>query len=250
MRRFDIGLVPLKDNKFNECKSELKGLEYSILGIPYLASPLPAYRRLVKDGENGILCGRPREWYSSLSKLIEDELLRNMRRERTISMPWHWDSLQFEYSYYLLESLLLEFRPSEDFMLFNPDCEDFDYHIDVVEALIHGQLSDKEKRIVIGLLEGCKRYNICEELRISHDKYEQMYINAILKLMKHLNKHFRRGDYKMEKYLTIKEMAEILSVSEEVLERMIREGALPHLRIGKAIRLDRNEVIKKLKQCH
>lgn len=77
LRRFDIGLVPLKDNKFNECKSELKGLEYSILGIPYLASPLPAYRRLVKDGENGILCGRPREWYSSLSKLIEDELLRN-----------------------------------------------------------------------------------------------------------------------------------------------------------------------------
>ena len=84
LARFDIGLVPLVENKFNRCKSDLKGLEYSRLSIPFLASPLPAYRRVVKDGENGFLCGRPRDWTNRLSFLIEnpDEREKMGRRAR------------------------------------------------------------------------------------------------------------------------------------------------------------------------
>lgn len=74
---FDIGLVPLVENDFNRCKSELKGLEYSCLGIPVLASPLPSYLRLIKDGENGFICDNPREWFGKLSYLVENEGARN-----------------------------------------------------------------------------------------------------------------------------------------------------------------------------
>lgn len=82
LSRFDIGLVPLQDNEFNRCKSDLKGLEYSCLGIPFLASPLPSYRRLVKDGENGFLCSNPREWYTRLCRLVEDADVRRRMGQR------------------------------------------------------------------------------------------------------------------------------------------------------------------------
>jgi glycosyltransferase involved in cell wall biosynthesis len=76
LARFDIGLVPLVDNEFNRCKSDLKGLEYSCLGIPFLASPLPSYKRLVVEGENGFLCSSPREWYGRLCFLVENPATR------------------------------------------------------------------------------------------------------------------------------------------------------------------------------
>jgi len=81
LARFDIGLVPLLDNAFNRCKSDLKGLEYSALGIPFLASPLPAYRRLVEEGRNGFLCSHRREWFGRLCLLVEKEDLRRRMGE-------------------------------------------------------------------------------------------------------------------------------------------------------------------------
>ncbi len=86
LARFDIGLVPLLDNSFNRCKSDLKGLEYSALGIPFLASPLPAYTRLVRDGENGFLCPNRRAWFGRLCRLVEDEGLRRRMGEKAREM--------------------------------------------------------------------------------------------------------------------------------------------------------------------
>lgn len=76
LANFDIGLVPLADNEFNRCKSDLKGLEYSCLGIPVLASPTPSYQRLISDGINGYLCANTREWLGRLSYLVEKEAVR------------------------------------------------------------------------------------------------------------------------------------------------------------------------------
>lgn len=86
LARFDIGLVPLAENAFNRCKSDLKGLEYSALGIPFLASPLPSYLRLVENGQNGFLCAHRREWFGRLSLLVEKEELRRMMGERARQM--------------------------------------------------------------------------------------------------------------------------------------------------------------------
>jgi hypothetical protein len=63
--RFDIGLVPLADNEFNDSKSDLKGLEYAAAGIPFLATRAAEYQRL------GPEIARPiEEWPSALEELI------------------------------------------------------------------------------------------------------------------------------------------------------------------------------------
>jgi glycosyltransferase involved in cell wall biosynthesis len=68
----DIGLVPLAQNRFNEGKSYLKGLEYSACGIVPLATPTAQYKELIKDGWDGWLCDMPFQWKNALNTLVED----------------------------------------------------------------------------------------------------------------------------------------------------------------------------------
>ena len=73
---FDIGIAPLVDTEFNRSKSDLKVLEYSMVGIPVVASDVEAYRGFVKDGETGLLVKTAEQWRDALGKLIEDRSLR------------------------------------------------------------------------------------------------------------------------------------------------------------------------------
>lgn len=76
---FDVGLVPLVRNEFNEAKSCLKGMEYAACGIPCIASPTEEYKRWVVDGETGFLASRPADAIAALDLLYENRgLLREM----------------------------------------------------------------------------------------------------------------------------------------------------------------------------
>jgi glycosyltransferase involved in cell wall biosynthesis len=72
----DIFIAPLLDNAFNRCKSSLKFLEYSALGVPGVYSQLAPYERVVRDGENGFLAATCDQWEQSLARLIDDQALR------------------------------------------------------------------------------------------------------------------------------------------------------------------------------
>lgn len=72
----DIVIAPLGDNIFNRCKSGIKFLEYSALGIPGVYSNLEPYSSMVTQGENGLLATSQDDWKNSLCKLIEDPILR------------------------------------------------------------------------------------------------------------------------------------------------------------------------------
>jgi glycosyltransferase involved in cell wall biosynthesis len=72
----DIFLAPLRENLFNQCKSHLKFLEYSALGIPGVYSNITPYMNIVKHGENGFLASSLDEWEEYLGQLIEDQDLR------------------------------------------------------------------------------------------------------------------------------------------------------------------------------
>ena len=69
---FDIGLAPLAPGTFNEFKSELKLLEYSGRGIPWIASDAPPYRQLCEQWSwGGRLCREPHQWIDQLQALLD-----------------------------------------------------------------------------------------------------------------------------------------------------------------------------------
>ncbi|MBU2839939.1 glycosyltransferase [Acidithiobacillus thiooxidans] len=51
----DINLVPLQDNVFTNCKSDLKYFEAGIVGVPSVASPVFSYRSSICHEKNGYL---------------------------------------------------------------------------------------------------------------------------------------------------------------------------------------------------
>lgn len=73
---FDIGLAPIVDSPFNRAKSDLKFIEYGMVGIPAVLSKVEPYARTVKHGENGFLAQNPKDWLKFLKRLVEDEQLR------------------------------------------------------------------------------------------------------------------------------------------------------------------------------
>lgn len=76
----DIGLVPLTNNPFNEAKSALKGLEYALSGIPFIASDTQEYRDLAEMGA-GRIAKRPRDWIKHVEELLDPEV-REAERQK------------------------------------------------------------------------------------------------------------------------------------------------------------------------
>ena len=72
----DIFIAPLIDNEFNRCKSPIKFLEYSTLGVPGVFSDIDPYNGIVIDGKNGFLAKSLDEWFEKISILIQDPLQR------------------------------------------------------------------------------------------------------------------------------------------------------------------------------
>ena len=56
---FDVGIVPLNDIPFNRAKSDIKGLEYSACGIPFIAQNLDSYTHLKSTLGIGRTAKRP-----------------------------------------------------------------------------------------------------------------------------------------------------------------------------------------------
>ncbi len=75
-QHIDLGISPLRQNWFNECKSAIKYLEYSYLGIPAVYSRVGPYKDMVHDGQNGFLAENFAEWEQRLTEMIGQPDLR------------------------------------------------------------------------------------------------------------------------------------------------------------------------------
>lgn len=73
--QFNVGLMPLVDDKWANGKCGFKALQYMALGIPALVSPVGVNTRIVDDGVNGFICTTADDWYNALSKLMDDRQL-------------------------------------------------------------------------------------------------------------------------------------------------------------------------------
>jgi glycosyltransferase involved in cell wall biosynthesis len=73
--KWDIGIAPLVDCEFNRAKSHIKWMEYTMKGIPTVASDVYPYTQAITNNEDGILVSD--NWEDALERLITDKKLRD-----------------------------------------------------------------------------------------------------------------------------------------------------------------------------
>ena len=76
LSEFDIGLMPLPDDRWAKGKCGLKGLQYMALEIPTVMSPVGVNREIIEDGVNGFLASSVDDWSEKLVGLVESAELR------------------------------------------------------------------------------------------------------------------------------------------------------------------------------
>lgn len=72
MAEVDVNVVPLINNKFTNCKSELKYFESAIVGTVTCATPTYVFEKNIQNGLTGFLCEEG-EWYSTVEKIYKKE---------------------------------------------------------------------------------------------------------------------------------------------------------------------------------
>lgn len=89
--RWHIALAPLRDTEFNRCKSDLKWLEYTALGLPVVASAVRPYAT-IEDGLTGSLVpDDPAAWAEAVIDAVEagasmaQTAWSSMKHDRTLA---------------------------------------------------------------------------------------------------------------------------------------------------------------------
>jgi glycosyltransferase involved in cell wall biosynthesis len=76
IQSFDVGIMPLPDGPFEQGKSGYKLIQYMACGLPAVASPVGANKRIVEQGETGFLASNTSDWVEALTRLSADAVMR------------------------------------------------------------------------------------------------------------------------------------------------------------------------------
>lgn len=68
----DINIVPLVNNEFSNCKSELKYFETAIVGTITCATPSFTYSQAIRNGDNGYLC-EVGDWIKAFEEIYKEK---------------------------------------------------------------------------------------------------------------------------------------------------------------------------------
>lgn len=75
--KWDVAIAPLENDVFTRCKSDIKFLDYSAVGIAGIYSQGPVYGKTVRHLETGYLAdNNPESWSEGLELLLTDDSLR------------------------------------------------------------------------------------------------------------------------------------------------------------------------------
>lgn len=74
--KFDIAIAPQRDHQ--TCKSNNKMTTYQALGLPVVASPLPAYVEITKESETAFIARNEFDWADAFRKLRDVETRRRV----------------------------------------------------------------------------------------------------------------------------------------------------------------------------
>jgi len=84
LMRFNIGVMPLHNDKWAKGKCGFKALQYLSLGIPAIVSPIGVNVNIVDEGKNGFLCETADQWYNALYYLMSDQNHRDEMKKAAI----------------------------------------------------------------------------------------------------------------------------------------------------------------------
>lgn len=101
---FDIGIMPLKNTPWELGKCSYKLIQYMGSGVPVVASPVGMNIEVVEESENGFLANTNDEWFATVTKLMENSILRRQFGEKGRQKAEQQYSLHFA-SLKLLEIL-------------------------------------------------------------------------------------------------------------------------------------------------
>lgn len=95
--KLDIALLPAQDTTFSHCKSDIKFLELSALGIPVIAAGQAPYSNMIMPGDNGLLAHAPDEWEAALVSLATNNKKREAIGSYAFRFAWRnlaWNRLK------------------------------------------------------------------------------------------------------------------------------------------------------------
>lgn len=72
--KMDVGIMPLKDDKWANGKCGFKALQYMALGIPAIVSPVGVNTKIVAHNANGWICDTEAEWEGILRMILSKEV--------------------------------------------------------------------------------------------------------------------------------------------------------------------------------
>jgi glycosyltransferase involved in cell wall biosynthesis len=76
LQAFDIGIMPLTEDKWSRGKCAYKLLQYMAAGLPVVASPVEMNKQVVQHGVNGYLATSKEDWIEALERLCDGPALR------------------------------------------------------------------------------------------------------------------------------------------------------------------------------
>ena len=76
IRRYHIGIKPMRDDPWARGKCPMKELQYMALGVPAVCSAAGSSVEAIRDGENGFLAASADQWLEHLTRLVDDSALR------------------------------------------------------------------------------------------------------------------------------------------------------------------------------
>lgn len=161
----DIGLIPLKKNKFNTSKSNIKWLDYSAAGIASILSDVEAYNSSVINEINGILVKNDT---SSWVEAIEDLIINSRKRERIaenareVVLSQHSIQKNSAKWYLYYKSLInTSMEDSVKISIIVPTFNSLDYTKKFIDSLYNNQLNLTDVELVIvdnNSLDSTKEY--------------------------------------------------------------------------------------------
>ena len=98
--KMNIGIMPLKTDKWAEGKCGFKAIQYMALGIPAVVSNVGVNEKIVDDNVNGFVCNTEKDWEIAFEKLFSNEHIRKEfgeKAQKKIALNYSTKSQQKNY---------------------------------------------------------------------------------------------------------------------------------------------------------